>query len=400
MKDTKELAIPTFDELISTELQKYNDIIPKVEELKKEYLPLKITSIDDKEGYELVKNALKFMIGKRHDIEDKRKELKADSLKFGRAVDEKAKEIQAMIAPIEEHLKSQKDRIDDEIRELKEAEEKAIQEKKLKRHNRLFEMGFVLFSSEYAWYSKVGDRLKHSIHQLNVEDWEDDKFDTWCNDFQKIIDNEALELKQQEEKEAIERAEFQKQQSKLLEEQNKLKLEQEAMAKEMLEMKEARTNMRMEIVNNLGLVLSGNSYCYKDKQNTFNPIIGKDLIENATKAEWDENIEFWKKEILKLQLIDVEIQKQREIEEYNRLEALKKQAEEDAANKLKKEQEEAKIAEQARIDGLSDLDKYKEYLNNLTLVEPPIFKTKKYNDAIGIIQEYLLKTLNSTITKK
>lgn len=395
MKEKEALAIPTFDELITTELQKYNDIIPKVEELKKEYLPLKIASIEDKEGYEVVKNALKFMIGKRHDIEDKRKELKADSLKFGKAVDEKAKEIQAMIAPIEEHLKAEKDKIDLEIKTIKEAEEKAIQEKQFKRHNRLFEMGFVLFESEYAWYSKLGERRKYTLHQLNVEVWEDDKFDTWCDDFQKIIDTELAEIKLQEEKEAIERAEFQAKQAKLEEEQKKLRLEQEAMANELSSMKAARIKMRVEIANNLNLVLNNDCYSYKDKLNNYNPIIPKNFLEEATSTEWDENMEFWKELILKIQLADVEIQKEREVAEFNRLEELKKQAEIDAKLKLEQEQEQAKLAEQARIDSLSDLDKYKEYLKALSLVEVPTCKTKKFKDGIAIIKTYINDLYNA-----
>ena len=60
-------------------------------------------------------------------------ELKADSLKFGKAVDERAKEIQALIAPIEEHLKSQKEKVDEEIKLIKEKAEKEALEGGVKR---------------------------------------------------------------------------------------------------------------------------------------------------------------------------------------------------------------------------------------------------------------------------
>jgi hypothetical protein len=74
------LTAPTFDELIKTELQKYDEIVPKVQELKDLFMNLEITSIEDKDGYSKVKEGLKFMIAKRNEIEGKRKELKSDSL--------------------------------------------------------------------------------------------------------------------------------------------------------------------------------------------------------------------------------------------------------------------------------------------------------------------------------
>ena len=64
------LSAPTFDELIKTELQKYDAIVPKVQELKDLFMNLEIQSIEDKEGYAKVKEGLKFMIGKRNEIED------------------------------------------------------------------------------------------------------------------------------------------------------------------------------------------------------------------------------------------------------------------------------------------------------------------------------------------
>ena len=238
MKKENQIQVPTFDELISNELKKYDPILPKVEELKKEFLPLKIANLEDKEGYDAVKDALKFMVTKRHEIEDKRKELKADSLKFGRAVDERAKEIQSMIAPIEEHLKAEKDNIDQQIKAIKEAEERAAQEKLLARHNSLLQVGFNLIGDTYTWVSKVELDSVHTFHKLNLEVWEDAQFNDWVENFNNtILNHELISLKAKEEKDTRERQELAEQQAKLAQEQKELQEQKSQMEKELQEMR-------------------------------------------------------------------------------------------------------------------------------------------------------------------
>jgi hypothetical protein len=103
---TKEIPapqseIPTFEVLISNELKKFDSVIPAIDEYKAKFLPLKINGIEDEEGYKVVADGLKIIVGRRVAVENKRKELKADSLSFGRAVDARAKEITEMLSPIE-----------------------------------------------------------------------------------------------------------------------------------------------------------------------------------------------------------------------------------------------------------------------------------------------------------
>ena len=400
MKNEQEVQIPTFDELIGKELKKYDSIVPKVEELKKEFLPLKIESIEDKEGYELVKNALKFMRDKRHEIEDKRKELKADSLKYGKAVDEKAKEIQALISPIEEHLRAEKERVDTEIKEIKEKAEKEAQAKMDARLKKLFDLGFTANMEEFVWVSKLSDSNNQSVHKLNIEVWEDDRFEQFCDKMDAIIQNEIVALKEKLEKEAKEKEEFQKQQAELQEQQNKLRREQEEMAREMEAIKAERTTMRLEVVKNMGLVLSGANYCYKDKINQFQPLVPIDMVQNASKADWDENMAFWSNQLVTLQLKDVEIQNQRDAEEYIRLEELKRNAELEAKEKLEKEQQEAKLAEQARLDSLGDAEKYRSFLEYILSVDMPTFKVAKFKDRAENIINHIKQEYDKLPTKK
>lgn len=64
---------------------------------------------NDTEGVEKANQALKLVASKRIALEKKRKELKEDSLNYGRAIDSVAKRISEMFQPIETDLKSKAD---------------------------------------------------------------------------------------------------------------------------------------------------------------------------------------------------------------------------------------------------------------------------------------------------
>jgi len=49
--ETKK-EVPTFEQIVTTELTKFDAVTPKIEELSAQFLPLRIASIEDKEGYE------------------------------------------------------------------------------------------------------------------------------------------------------------------------------------------------------------------------------------------------------------------------------------------------------------------------------------------------------------
>ena len=103
------------------------DVTPEQIEAKKAaYAALEATT---PKGYEEVRKAIGDLRGLRVAIEDRRKELKKDSLEFGRLVDGEAKRITALIEGIEEPLKLKKAAVDDEkerLRKEKEAAEKAV----------------------------------------------------------------------------------------------------------------------------------------------------------------------------------------------------------------------------------------------------------------------------------
>jgi len=99
-----------------------------LEQIKKDYLALKVSDVDDKEGYELCNNARKEVKDRRILVEVRRKELKKDSLAFGARVDAEARRIREQLEAVEKHLKAQQDVVDSEKKRLKEEAEQKVRD--------------------------------------------------------------------------------------------------------------------------------------------------------------------------------------------------------------------------------------------------------------------------------
>ena len=115
-----------------SELEVFRKQDAAIAKMKAEYMPLKISGLDDKEGFKSVHLARMVVKNWRLRVEEKRKELKADSLAYGRMVDSEAKRVTALLEPIEAHLTNEeeivvreKERIKREEEERKHREEQA-----------------------------------------------------------------------------------------------------------------------------------------------------------------------------------------------------------------------------------------------------------------------------------
>ncbi len=101
-----------------------------IAEMSAKYMGLIVKDPTDEAGFAAAHNARTIVKGKRIEVEKKRVELKADALKYGRAVDAEAKRIKALLQPIEEHLIAQEKIVTDEKdRKEREAQEKAERER-------------------------------------------------------------------------------------------------------------------------------------------------------------------------------------------------------------------------------------------------------------------------------
>ena len=114
---------------IATELKKFSLTDAAIEQMEKEFLPLVVSDVEDKDGYKAVREARLTVKEHRVKVEKTRKELKADSLAFGKAVDGEAKRITTKLESIETHLQEQEDIVAKEFERRKAEEERLKQEK-------------------------------------------------------------------------------------------------------------------------------------------------------------------------------------------------------------------------------------------------------------------------------
>jgi len=265
-------------EIITTELKKFDPIVPKIEEIAAQYMPLKITSIEDTEGYEAVREAIKFMVRKRNEVEQKRKELKADSLALGKALDSRAKEITAMLEPIESHLVAEKNKIDLEIKRIEEEKERKRWEAINLRADRLTNIGMFHGVNEFIWKSAISE-TEITLLNINLETLSDADFDEFLEQTRTQINEEVAEIKRQEEIRAAEaqriEAERLAEVLRMEEELNKIKAEREEIerqrleiAKQVDEIQNQRATIRTNALIELGLVNQDTSWGFPPTERT------------------------------------------------------------------------------------------------------------------------------------
>lgn len=124
--DNRTVHEPEVQHASVTPLVRYHVTKADIENTRSVYAAL---SCETTEGYESVRKAIAFCRTTRTKVEQRRKELKADSLEWGRKVDGSAKELTALIESIEKPLQAKKDAVDAEKDRVKrEAEEAAKRE--------------------------------------------------------------------------------------------------------------------------------------------------------------------------------------------------------------------------------------------------------------------------------
>ena len=92
-----------------------------IAELSAQYMHLTIKGIDDQAGFAKVHTSRMTVKNLRIDIEKRRKDLKSDIVKVGKQIDDKAKRVTALLAPIEKHLEDEEGRINAEKERIKNA---------------------------------------------------------------------------------------------------------------------------------------------------------------------------------------------------------------------------------------------------------------------------------------
>ena len=114
---------------METNVIEFNIEEAAIAKMKDLYMALTVKGVDDEQGFKECDDARKIVKSHRVSVEKRRKELKSDALSYGRRVDKRAKELMSPLLTIEDHLKTECNIVLDEKKRIKEAEEKAFQEK-------------------------------------------------------------------------------------------------------------------------------------------------------------------------------------------------------------------------------------------------------------------------------
>lgn len=362
---TEQNTLLTIDEVIKRELTKFNQTDAAIAEINESALALSINGIDDKDGYSRVSESLKFVVRKRNEIEAKRKELKEDSLKYQRAVDGEAKRLTALLSPAEAHLKSEKERIDNEIKRRKEAAELEAQRVLSERKNALHQTGAGLYNDEFILRNQY-TQSELSIHILNLETLTDEEFDIELLKFkneQKLIEAETERQKEEREK-----------RDELIRKQNELL---EAQTKQLFELRKASRELQIERLG-IYIKLENGGYGYHFSELGLTTMI--DVADfTLEEEEWNQffDVEL-PEEMNQLKFQNI----QRENQRKEREDKLRKEGEE----RLIKQKQEEEALEQERISSLKDSDKMSEYCKKLLEIEPPAMSTKKWASEINKIK--------------
>ena len=165
----------TVEDVISTEIKKFNLADVKIAELKEQFKDLEISGVEDKNGYKAVSEAIKIVRTYRTGVEKVRKQIKEDYLKTGRAIDEEAKRLTASLEEIENPLKDKKQEIDDEIQAEKDRQEAEAQAKTDKRVEELEAVGIKFDGRFYS----IGEDV--SVDIITIKDFTDEQFAEFKN---------------------------------------------------------------------------------------------------------------------------------------------------------------------------------------------------------------------------
>lgn len=184
---TQELS--RVDAAIDYAVQELSKADPVIEQIRDEYMAIKVTGPDDDAGYQTAKVALDRVKRLRLDVEKTRKTLKADSLRYGKTVDGEAKRIKGLIEPIENHLSEQADIVRLEKARLKaEAERKRI-------------------TQVQEWCGKLS-RVGATIDLAALQEMDEDEFHFTLKSAEKKWNEQAAERQAEKERIEAERAEL------------------------------------------------------------------------------------------------------------------------------------------------------------------------------------------------
>lgn len=378
------------------DLAHLNETVEEIKGLKESYKDLQIEGPDDTEGYEQVRLAIGVLRPKRTGLDRERKDVVRPYNEFVKHINSKYDEITTLIQDGpggELELKEKKEAVDAVIREQKEAEDRAAEEKINARINELLK--HMEFDGSY--YSISAPDLGIPETSIGVVDIRTMSDDLYQNFLQMVSDKAAkitaekervaeLERKAAADKEAADKAEreefdrkkkeFDDQQAAFKKQQDDLKAQQDKLDKDKreAEQREQQTeqNRINEIIRHRSAVLTSAELTYNPQTESYD-YDGEVLVADAAGiADLDD-----------VQWIDL-------LDKLKAVISGKKFAAEEFLKKQKADDEKKKAdAEEERLAGLSDKQKMQEYIDALYNVPVPPLKTKTWKAKAAMVRDMI-----------
>jgi hypothetical protein len=349
------------EEVIKTELQKYNMTDAAIAKLNADYMALEVKDANDTPGYEIVKRARIDIKKRRVEVEKTRVTLKAESLEYGRRVDGEAKRITVLLEPIEAHLIGQEKIVEDgKARQKAEAEAKEAARIQA-RIDRLESMGMGLIAGHYKLPGGVeGVAVPVAILKVCT----DEQFAQFVARIQEVKDAEDAKVKAAEEarKAEAERlakvaAEQEAERQRLFAEAERIKAEQEEVSRKQIEIDREKQRMVEAEADRLAAI-----------------------------HREEKRIEDEKKQAAGLEKIRIQAIEQARID----VEAkIKRQVEEKAAAELK-----AKIAAEKKAARAPDREKLFSLADMIEAISEPCMKTDEGKSVLACFHDALSEALN------
>lgn len=382
--------------IINDKLEKANITDLVINGLKEKYSGLKINGQDDREGYKSVVNARKECKAWRVAAKKICEEGRDEAVKTQRAWVAKEKEVTGKILEIETLLQKEEDAYEAEKERIK-AEKKRVEDNRLTtRTVQLTGMGasliddfFVLGEVKY----KVND-----IREFDDEKYTNEVFPQYNNIFQAAEEARVKAENERKEAEArlkIEREEFERKQAEFQLQQKKIQEEQQKKEREEQEKRDAIMQQRYQKLQSIGL-----NYDFK-----YDAFIYEGVnVDNKTEISlWDEAT--FNSKVVELQNEIKKIKQQKEEADRIKLDAMRKFAEEKAAEEERKriaeqqlEEERIRIRDEMirkeEAEKAKDSEKWKAFKDRIVSIELPTVTGKLYSAKLKKAVELLNQVAN------
>lgn len=242
------VQILSAEDIAKNEIKKFNIADAAIAQLKQDYSGLKISGIEDKDGYKKVKAAWQIVRGKRLQVEKVHKIIKQDYLIVSRAIDGEKNRLVSELEPLEGELKNEIDRVDGLLEAERTKVEREQQERLQTRVATLLQNGIQFNGSFYA----IGETI--SVDVVTLKNLKEDEFSQLLQRVQAENANILAAKEEQARKEREARELFERQQKEQEERQRQLDFQHEEMARQQAEMKKQRADFRVQILTNSGFV--------------------------------------------------------------------------------------------------------------------------------------------------